>query len=372
MDEISKMNETIYRFRFGTTKKTIQITQQQLNHFPYLFALVNHTDDFSVNKNDDDEYILEYPICYNWFMAIFQSVIEEQPSALFSELTHEANILRVLELYDYLCIDPLPLPLLKNKTLVLTNPIDIDNTNQHIEWRQANICEAQNIAIQFIIGISKNAYNLNDFETRNSVFILLMNIFTHPNIFHSRFRYHTLKVVNTYCFSLFSDNQQRQLPTTQQIIQNMKIDFVRYLDNENQSLPPNFNSTFAWKGIYSSKDEADADLQPVSVIYRSENDIHSDFSRWINFYWGENEPNWERPSYSNLITRHISLDIEPISEINLGTLFDNIRRLQHDIEHQPMESEAQSARLGHFNTLPQRPKVDKFKHRSGPKAQKHR
>ncbi|CAF4393872.1 unnamed protein product, partial [Adineta steineri] len=46
--------------------------------------------------------------------------------------------------------------------------------------------------------------------------------------------------------------------------------------------------------------------------------------------------------------------------------------LQHDIEHQPMESEAQSARLGHFNTLPQRPKVDKFKHRSGPKAQKHR
>jgi len=34
--------------------------------------------------------------------------------------------------------------------------------------------------------------------------------------------------------------------------------------------------------------------------------------------------------------------------------------------------EAKSARSGHFNTLPKRPKVDKFKHRCGPKAQKHR
>jgi hypothetical protein len=34
--------------------------------------------------------------------------------------------------------------------------------------------------------------------------------------------------------------------------------------------------------------------------------------------------------------------------------------------------EAKSARSGHFNTLPKRPLVDKFKHRCGPKAQKHR
>ncbi|CAF1145178.1 unnamed protein product [Adineta steineri] len=155
MDEISKMNETIYRFRFGITEKTIRITQQQLNHFPYLLALINHRDDFSVNKNDNGEYILDYPICYDWFMAIFQSVIKQQPSVLFTELTHEADVLRVLELYDYLCIEPLPLPLLKNQKLVLTNLIDIDDVNKHIQWRPANIREARNIAAQFIISLSK-------------------------------------------------------------------------------------------------------------------------------------------------------------------------------------------------------------------------
>ena len=34
--------------------------------------------------------------------------------------------------------------------------------------------------------------------------------------------------------------------------------------------------------------------------------------------------------------------------------------------------EAQSARSGRFNTLPKRLKIDKFKHRCGPKAQKYR
>ncbi|CAF1125323.1 unnamed protein product [Adineta steineri] len=374
MDAISKTNETIYKFRFGNSKKTIQITQQQLNHFPYLFALVNHTDDFSVNTNDDGEYILKYPICYNWFMSIFQSVIKQQPSALFTELSHEANVLRVLELYDYLCIDPLPLLLLKNKTLVLTNPIDIDDTNQHIEWRQANICEARNIAIQFIIGISKNVYNLNDFETRNSVFILLMNIFTHPNIFHSRFRYHTLQIVKKYCFSLFSSSQQRQLPSTQQIIQNMNIDFVRYLDNENQSLPPNFNNSFAWKGIYVSKDEADADLQPMHGIYRSENDIHSAYLPWINFHWGENESDWERRSHFNPITISLgrsaySLGVLQYADYsralhNVNRSFGHFRSFQYNPqqEQERKKNEAASARSGRFNTLPKRPKFDKFKH----------
>ncbi|CAF0823421.1 unnamed protein product [Adineta steineri] len=393
------MNETIYKFRFGNSKKTIQITQQQLNHFPYLFTLVNHTYDFSVNKNDDGEYILKRPICYNWFMAIFQSVIKQQPSALFTELSHEANVLRVLELYDYLCIDPLPLPLLKNQNLVLTNPININDASKRIDWRRANICEVRNIAAQFIIGISKNAYILNDSGTRNSIFTLLMDIFSHPNIFHSRFRYHTLKVVEKYCFSLFSDSQQRQLPTTQQIIQNIKIDFVRYLDNENQSLPPNFYSTFAWKGIYVSKDKVDTDFQSILDIYLPKSNIDSVDSTEIDFYFEnieldweqasysdfyleEIEPNWERRSYSNFYVRD---RIRPISHPHLRDFIDlitsrnaspyeDVERLQYDLqeEEERKKKEAQSARSGRFNTLPKRPRVDKFKHRSGLKAQKYR
>lgn len=34
--------------------------------------------------------------------------------------------------------------------------------------------------------------------------------------------------------------------------------------------------------------------------------------------------------------------------------------------------EARAARSGHFNTLPKRPKIDKFKHRCGPKVKKYR
>ncbi|CAF0915451.1 unnamed protein product [Adineta steineri] len=378
MDAISKTNETIYRFRFGTTKKTVQITQQQLNHFPYLFALVSHTDDFAVNKTNDGEYILEYPIFYNWLMAIFQSVIKEQPSALFTELTHEANVIHMLELYDYLCIDPLPLPLLKNQKLVLTNPIDVDDTNKHIEWCQADICEVRNVAIQFIIGISKNAYNLNDLGTINSIFTLLMVIFSNPNIFHSRFRYHTLKIIKKYCFSLFSDNQQKQLPTTQQIIRNIKIDFIKYLDNKDQSLPPNFNNTFAWKGIYVSKDKVYTDLQSIGGIYRFKRYFDLEDSVENNFYLDRELIYFRIRRDRSAYLMNLQAIRDCISVLYNPESFDDIESFQYDLrqeEEQRQErkkNEAQSARSGRFNTLPKWPKFDKFKHRSGPKAQKYR
>ncbi|CAF0761309.1 unnamed protein product [Adineta steineri] len=350
MNEISKMNETIYRFRFGITEKTIQITQQQLNHFPYLFAFVNHRDDFSVNKNDNGEYILDNPICYDWFKSIFQSVIKEQPSALFTELTHEADVLCMLELYDYLCIEPLPLPLLKNQQLVLTNLIDIDDVNKHIQWRPANIREARNIAAQFIISISKNAYNLNDLNTINSIFTLLMDIFSHPNIFHSRFRYHTLKIIKKECFSLFSHSQQRQLPTNEQIIQNIKIHFVRYLNNENQYLTPNFYNAFAWKDIYvsSAKFNCYLDFSPFKTLDRS------DFVLKLRCLSDDLEPRCNDTSFDDFVMSLYNLQKE------------------QEQEQERKKKEAQSARSGRFNTLPKRPKVDKFKHRSGPKAQKYR
>jgi hypothetical protein len=44
----------------------------------------------------------------------------------------------------------------------------------------------------------------------------------------------------------------------------------------------------------------------------------------------------------------------------------------YQIKQEQKKNEAQSARSGRFNTLPKRPKVDKFKHRCGPKAQKYR
>jgi hypothetical protein len=59
------------------------------------------------------------------------------------------------------------------------------------------------------------------------------------------------------------------------------------------------------------------------------------------------------------------------SPLTSQNLFDqHLNNYEPEQEQQKME--AKSARSGHFNTLPKRPKVDKFKHRCGAKAQKHR
>jgi hypothetical protein len=73
------MSETIYKFRFGTSNKLIQLIQSHLDRIPYLQALVAHKDDFSSIQNDQDEYVLSPPIHYNWFMPIFHAITTEQP-----------------------------------------------------------------------------------------------------------------------------------------------------------------------------------------------------------------------------------------------------------------------------------------------------
>ncbi|CAF3477115.1 unnamed protein product, partial [Rotaria sp. Silwood2] len=82
-------NEVMYPFRFGTSNKSIRLTQQQLDRIPYLSALIAHRDDFLSVQNKDGEYILNSRIRYNWFMAILSSITTEQPSALFTELSTE-------------------------------------------------------------------------------------------------------------------------------------------------------------------------------------------------------------------------------------------------------------------------------------------
>ncbi|CAF1145195.1 unnamed protein product [Adineta steineri] len=170
-----------------------------------------------------------------------------------------------------------------------------------------------------------------------------MDIFSHPNIFHSRFRYHTLKIIKKECFSLFSHSQQRQLPTNEQIIQPIKIDFIRYLNNGNQYLTPNFYNAFAWKDIYVSSDEFNCslDLSPVKTLDRS------DFV---------------------LNLRYLSDDLEPRCN---DKSFDDFVMSLHNLQKE-QERKKKEARSGRFNTLPKRPKVDRLKHRSEPKAEKYR
>ncbi|CAF1198901.1 unnamed protein product, partial [Rotaria sordida] len=93
-DIINSNKIILYAFRFGTSDKLVHLTQQQLDRIPYLCALVAHKDDFLLNQNEYDEYVLHHPIEYTWFMPIFRSITSEHPYILFNEVPEDDNILR--------------------------------------------------------------------------------------------------------------------------------------------------------------------------------------------------------------------------------------------------------------------------------------
>jgi hypothetical protein len=102
-----------YAFRFGSSDKLVHLTQQQLDLIPYLSALVAHKDDFSSIQNENDEFVLNNPIEYSWFMSILRSIISKNPYILFNELSEHDNKLDTLQLFDYLGIDSFLPPLIK-------------------------------------------------------------------------------------------------------------------------------------------------------------------------------------------------------------------------------------------------------------------
>ncbi|CAF3397131.1 unnamed protein product, partial [Rotaria sp. Silwood2] len=73
-----------------------------------------------------------------------------------------------------------------------------------------------------------------------------------------------LRIVNESCLSLFSEEQQLQLPTVQQIAQRKTVDSWVYLFDDNQLLPENFKNDFAWRCVYNSMHKNDIDS--VSIL----------------------------------------------------------------------------------------------------------
>ncbi|CAF1401056.1 unnamed protein product [Rotaria sordida] len=131
-DIINSNKIILYAFRFGTSDKLVHLTQQQLDRIPYLCALVAHKDDFLLNQNEYGEYVLHHLIEYTWFMPIFRSITSEHPYTLFNEVPEDDNILNTLKLFDFLCIDLFPLPMLKNTSLALSNRIKTDNDENRV------------------------------------------------------------------------------------------------------------------------------------------------------------------------------------------------------------------------------------------------
>lgn len=277
--------EIIYTFRFDTTDKIIHITEQQLNCIPYLSALTTHDNNFLSIQNENDEYVLDSRIRYDWFMPIFQSIITQHPSALFTELPREGYLWGMLQLYDYLCLNPIPVPLLKDQHLIRLNSSNIASENLCIEYSRAkNLLEVRDTAVQFIMALTKNEYNLDDSETLRSIFSLIMVVLSGPNIFGLRLCHHTLTVAKTMYFSLFSYKQQRELQNAQQSIQSIKARSLIYLYDDQQELPESFRNAFAWRGVYVVIKRNDAAANSQSSYNKTSTDDSNlfEFNHWID------------------------------------------------------------------------------------------
>jgi hypothetical protein len=339
--------EVMYAFRFMPSNKCIRLNQKQLDCIPYLAALVEHKEDFLSSQNENGEFVLNPPIHYTWFLAIFHSIISEQPYSLFTELPEDENILDTLQLFDYLGVNSFSSPLLKEKYLVLSNPTKNDNEKRRIEYYRANLSEARNTAAEFIIAIHKNEYNLLDSDTMETIFSLIVVILSKPDVFSSRFRHHTFTIVKEYCFQFFPTKKKYELNITHHRTQKQrKLNSFMYLYNENNSLPDNFDSAFAWKGVYMLPKE---DHIQHEISYTL---LHS----WVHFFY----------IYARSPFRTYRYDFS--ETLRILETYKNVKVQRTRKKAQP----AQSAQSKSFNTLPKRPNVDKFKHQYAPKIQKYR
>ena len=357
-------DQTFYKFRFGTSDKLVQLTQHQLDRMPYLSTLVAHKDDFLSMKNDQNEYVLRHPIHYNEFMAILHSITIEQPYALFTSLPEDDNILDVLQLIDYLGINSFSCPLLKEPNIVLSNPPHREKDKKHIEYhRVKNISEARNTAAAFVLALTRNEYNLHHFKTNECIVSLISIIFSNRDVFSSRFRHHTYTIAKEYVFPLFLRKHPIHMFPT--IKQSDSMDSGIYLMNDTQPLPKHFKNAFAWKGKYTLV---------INILIFGPKCVGK--SAILNCLLGRMENNVSATSFALPV-------IEPNPEI-LFTLVDTPGVFENTVQARTISlladpvvtvqymNEAESARSGRFNTLLKRPKVDRFKHRCGPKVQQYR
>ena len=239
----------MYKFRFNNSDKVVHLNRQQIDHLPYLSTLVTPTIDFLSIQNENSEYILNSSIDYNQFMIIVDFISSKTPYDLFNKLSQDENVLDLFELLDCLGVTSFSVPIFKDKHLILTNPI---HQQRRLHYHRASLTEVQNAAAEFIIALNKNEYDFNDIQTMNTVFSLILIIFSTPKVFSSQFRHQTLIVVRKCCFSLFSKKQQRELPTIQQIAE---IDSSMYLYDKDFSLSEFKLGAFVWTAVHLSTDD---------------------------------------------------------------------------------------------------------------------
>lgn len=357
----------VYKFRFGMSDKMIHLSRQELLRIPYISALVAHKDDFISIQNENDEFVLNHPFEYAWFKSILLAVNAKQPQILFNELPEDADVIGMLQLFDFLSIRPFSPPLLKNTNMALSESTRTNNHRFCAKYHQGNLLEVRTTAAEFVIALSKNTYNLQDSYTSKAVFSLAMTILINPEIFSLRFRYHTLRIVEHCCYSFLSKSQQRQLPTTENIIQQRKRDSFIYLYNDNHRLPYYFFGTFTWRGVCRVHGEVSDNClvansnrnvdykmirQTISTLMAQKHLFCAMRAEWLCALTNMKKAIDERET-PPLIPRP-----------NLQPFYQN--------NYDKKKNEIYSNRSRQYSTLPKPPKLDHFNHQFGSKTQKYR
>ncbi|CAF1589127.1 unnamed protein product [Rotaria magnacalcarata] len=194
----------VHVFRFEKSNQTVSLTEGQLQRIPYLAALVSNANNFSTKRNEQGEFILKYPFRYSYFMIILATVLNVRPSFLFSRLPRSGNLLFVLELYNFLSIHPLPVPILEKE-------IDPTGKGFHRHYYEASPGDARDTAAEVLAAVCGGEYDMNDLETVKIIFNLVIDILNSPSIFGPRFRYQTLFIAENYCSSIFNSHQHSAL-----------------------------------------------------------------------------------------------------------------------------------------------------------------
>ena len=353
--------ENRYPFRSVSSNQLLHLTQPQLARIPYLSALIAHKDHFLSIQNEKGEYLLNDPIEYPSFIAILHSINSNNPYILLDQLPENENVLNTLELVDYLGLQSYSLPILRDVNLVRTNPDQ--NEDQRVKYERASLVEKRQTAAEFVVGIAKNEYQLDDPNTANNIFNLMNIIVSYSSVFSSSFRCHTLTIARKRCYPFFSKDQKRQLYGMHRSTLFNRRNPSTQLFGEEKTIPNDFDNAFNWKSV------------PVRDVDNHANSFSVDRERsrdWIKYYfrllYDRNSP---RTQMRISITTDQALKLCEPPRLELQ---DQITR-EISIEERKLaqrKKEAQSARSGYFDTIPKRPKVDKFKHRCGPKAQKYR
>ena len=105
-------------------------------------------------------------------------LITKKPDRLHlcNELPKDEDASDTFRLLEYLGIKSFPSPFLKDKYLVQSNPIDIGNINQRLQYHKASLFEASQTAPEFVIALGTSQYKVQDRNTIDAIFSLVNTI----------------------------------------------------------------------------------------------------------------------------------------------------------------------------------------------------